>query len=165
MRVDTRVLALARMPRLRAAASTATIRRNLAANGGLRDFEVAFAALVQQRVRALLLAPTNFFNDRLDQLVAFATRHQIPTLCPWREFAVRGGLMSYGTIAVNRRRLICALSLRTQRACAPRLCHCKQCFPMLRGPLAGYSLTFFGIVPIFLRALHCTSPINSLSLS
>jgi putative tryptophan/tyrosine transport system substrate-binding protein len=37
-----------------------------------------------------------FFTDRRDQLVLLTTRHAIPTIFAWREFAVAGGLMSYG---------------------------------------------------------------------
>lgn len=28
---------------------------------------------------------------------AFTVRHAVPAICPYREFAVAGGLMSYGT--------------------------------------------------------------------
>jgi len=61
------------------------------------DFVTAFATLVQQRAGALLIAGDRFFNNKVGQLIALATRHAMPVLYPWREAAVAGGLMSYGT--------------------------------------------------------------------
>jgi putative tryptophan/tyrosine transport system substrate-binding protein len=61
------------------------------------DVETIFATLVQQRIRALLVgADVSFFSFR-DRLVGLAARHAIPAIYGYREFAVAGGLMSYGT--------------------------------------------------------------------
>jgi putative ABC transport system substrate-binding protein len=62
-----------------------------------RDIEAAFAALVQKHAEALLIEPDVFFLDRREQLVALAARHAIPAVYSRREYAVIGGLMSYGT--------------------------------------------------------------------
>jgi putative ABC transport system substrate-binding protein len=60
------------------------------------DLEIAFATMAEQRVGALLVAADVFFRNRVAKLAALATRHRLPMLCPWRECAAAGGLMSYG---------------------------------------------------------------------
>jgi ABC-type uncharacterized transport system substrate-binding protein len=61
------------------------------------DIDIAFAALVQQQARALLVAGDPFLDNQRDKLVALAARHAIPAIYQWREFAAAGGLMSYGS--------------------------------------------------------------------
>jgi len=67
---------------------------NAAAEG---ELAAAFATFVEQRIGALVVAADPFFNSRRAELVALAARHAIPAIYEWREFAVAGGLMSYGT--------------------------------------------------------------------
>jgi putative ABC transport system substrate-binding protein len=61
-----------------------------------RDIDTAFETLARQRVDALLVTADPFFNSRRTQLVTLAERHVLPAIYQWREFAVAGGLMSYG---------------------------------------------------------------------
>jgi putative ABC transport system substrate-binding protein len=60
------------------------------------EIEDAFATLVRDRVEALQIGVDPLFGNHVDQLVALATRHKVPTIYPWREFTVAGGLMNYG---------------------------------------------------------------------
>jgi putative tryptophan/tyrosine transport system substrate-binding protein len=70
------------------------------------DFETIFATLVQQRIGALLVgADPSFFSLR-DRLIGLAARHAIPAIYGYREFAVDGGLMSYGPDAIAALRQI-----------------------------------------------------------
>jgi putative ABC transport system substrate-binding protein len=61
-----------------------------------RDFDAAFATLVQVRAGALVIGGDPFLSTRTEQLAALALRHTVPAIHQYREFAAAGGLMSYG---------------------------------------------------------------------
>jgi putative ABC transport system substrate-binding protein len=63
---------------------------------GAGDFEGAFGALKTRRAGALIIGADPVFLTLRQQLIALANRHVVPTICPWREFVVGGGLASYG---------------------------------------------------------------------
>jgi putative ABC transport system substrate-binding protein len=65
--------------------------------GNDRELETAFATFSQQRAHGVLVPNGPFFNPRMDQLAALAARHALPAIYPYREFALAGGLMSYGS--------------------------------------------------------------------
>jgi putative tryptophan/tyrosine transport system substrate-binding protein len=52
--------------------------------------------MTQQTAGALVIAPDAYFNSKSEQLAAEALRHAVPVIYQYREFAVSGGLMSYG---------------------------------------------------------------------
>ena len=60
------------------------------------DFDDAFATLSRQQFGALVVTTDAFFYSRHYRIVALATRHAIPTIYDRREFAIAGGLMTYG---------------------------------------------------------------------
>jgi putative tryptophan/tyrosine transport system substrate-binding protein len=60
------------------------------------DFHSAFATLVQAGVGALHVGGGAFFTSQRHRLVVLSTRHAIPSSYSEREYAVAGGLMSYG---------------------------------------------------------------------
>ena len=53
--------------------------------------------MAERRVGGLVVGADPFYNTRRDKLVALATEYRIPTVFPFREFPLAGGLMSYGT--------------------------------------------------------------------
>jgi putative ABC transport system substrate-binding protein len=56
----------------------------------------AFAALAAARVGALLVAADPYFDMRRDRIVEFARSERLPAIYQFREYAVAGGLLSYG---------------------------------------------------------------------
>jgi putative ABC transport system substrate-binding protein len=61
------------------------------------DIDAVFAALVQERAGALLIANSPFFVTQADHLISLAARHALPTIYFRRELADAGGLISYGS--------------------------------------------------------------------
>jgi len=66
-----------------------------------RDLDGAFASMIDERIGGLLVGGDPFFNSRRDQIVQLTMRHAIPTVFPWREYVIAGGLLSYGTSLGN----------------------------------------------------------------
>jgi putative ABC transport system substrate-binding protein len=82
---------------LQVAARTLSLQLIVVNAGTDGELEPAFATFWQQRVGAVLLANNTFYGRHLEQLVALAGRHALPTIFSSREFALAGGLMSYGS--------------------------------------------------------------------
>ena len=66
-------------------------------NARTSDLETAFATFSQQRVGAVLVSPSGYYNTNMKQLVALAARHSLPAIGLYCEYALAGGLMSYGS--------------------------------------------------------------------
>ena len=60
------------------------------------ELDAAFASLLKQQVGALLVAADPYFDTRRNRIIAFAARNRLPAIYHFREFAVAGGLVSYG---------------------------------------------------------------------
>jgi putative ABC transport system substrate-binding protein len=73
-----------------------------------REIDAAFVSLVQARTGALLVGADAFFFfvNRVEQFIALAARYAIPTMNTFREFAVAGGLISYGPSLIEQYRQI-----------------------------------------------------------
>ena len=70
---------------------------NVVNTRGEYDFDQAFATIARDRPDALFVGGDLFFLFRRHQLVPLVARHAIPAIYNQREYAVAGGLMSYGT--------------------------------------------------------------------
>lgn len=68
------------------------------------ELDVAFANLAERRDGALVVADDPFFSVRRNQIVALAARYAVPTSYYARDFALAGGLMSYGSSRVDNNR-------------------------------------------------------------
>jgi len=60
------------------------------------ELEPRLASLLQQGAGALLVAADPYFDTKRDRLVAFAAQNKLPAIYQFREFAVAGGLISFG---------------------------------------------------------------------
>jgi len=70
-----------------------------------RDFDEVFSTLIQSHAAALLIATYGLFTARSDRLAMLALRHAIPAISSNLEFAVAGGLISYGSSVTDPFRL------------------------------------------------------------
>jgi putative ABC transport system substrate-binding protein len=61
------------------------------------DLETAFATFSQQHVGAVLVSNSTLYNRHIEHLAALAAHHALPAIYPYREHALAGGLMSYGS--------------------------------------------------------------------
>jgi ABC-type uncharacterized transport system substrate-binding protein len=60
------------------------------------ELDDALAALARQHVAAVLVAGDPFFDSRRDRIIAFNAQQRLPVVYQFREYALAGGLMSYG---------------------------------------------------------------------
>jgi len=83
-------------PSVLAAAQSLGLTLHLLRASNEGSIDDAFAALPKLGVGGLVIDIAPLFTTRMDQLVALALRHRVPAVYQLREFAVRGGLASYG---------------------------------------------------------------------
>ena len=92
------------------------------------EFDGAFEKLRELRVGGLIIGQDVFFNTKSAQLAALIARHAIPAIALVREFAIAGGLISYGASRLDSwrqagiyvGRISRAKSLPNCRSCSPR---------------------------------------------
>jgi len=61
------------------------------------EFDAAFEELKKIKVGGLLIAPDPLFSSHVKQLAALSIRYAVAATYQFREFAIAGGLFSYGT--------------------------------------------------------------------
>jgi len=98
-------LAEANTKELQVAARTLGLELHVLNASTERDFDGVFAKLVELRAGGLVIGSDPFFTSRSEQLAALTVRHAVPAIYAWREFAVAGGLLSYGANVTEAYRL------------------------------------------------------------
>jgi putative tryptophan/tyrosine transport system substrate-binding protein len=93
------------MSAAQAAARSLGLQIHVFSASDVGGFDAAFAAMVQQRASALVVASDALFFWQRDQLVSLAARYGIPAIYYLREIAVAGGLMTYGNNLADAYRL------------------------------------------------------------
>jgi putative tryptophan/tyrosine transport system substrate-binding protein len=86
-----------RLKELQAQARALGIELRVLRAGTETEIDAAFATLGSKPGGALLVNADPFFFVRRAQITALAARHAVPAIYYDREFAVSGGLMTYGT--------------------------------------------------------------------
>src|SRR5437763_3696697 len=76
------------------------------------EIDTAFAHLRERQIGALLVQPDPFLDGRLGRIAALARRYSVPTIAAYPEFAVSGGLISYGNSPTAAYRLMAAYIAR-----------------------------------------------------
>jgi putative ABC transport system substrate-binding protein len=61
-----------------------------------QELDAAFNVLVGEQIGALLVAADPYFDTRRERIVALVAQHRLPAIYQFREYAVAGGLLSYG---------------------------------------------------------------------
>ena len=86
------------------AARTLGLQVRVVHAGTERDFDTAFATLVNAGANALLVTTNALFINQREKLVALAARYAVPAIYDRREFPAVGGLMSYGASIIEQYR-------------------------------------------------------------
>src|SRR5262245_23015323 len=84
-----------------------------------REIDAAFETITQQRIPALAVAGSPFFDTRRDKLVALTTRNAVPAMFQFREFVEAGGLMSYGADISEAYRQVGVYTGRVRKGASP----------------------------------------------
>ena len=82
---------------LKAAAASFGVEVILAPVQDRTELESVIAAQAREPNGGLILIPDGFLNVHRDEIILLAARYRLPAVYPWRFFAERGGLLSYGS--------------------------------------------------------------------
>jgi putative ABC transport system substrate-binding protein len=85
-----------------------------------RDLELAFEMSVRRGAGAMIIVSDTFFLSRMARIAELATQYKLPTLAPYREFAMHGGLVSYGANIPDLYRLAGVYTARVLKGTKPR---------------------------------------------
>jgi putative ABC transport system substrate-binding protein len=85
------------IPEVALAARGIGLRLQIIPAGTEADIDAAFVKIGREKAQALLVMADGFFTLQRKQIAALAARYVLPTVYPWREHVVDGGLVSYGS--------------------------------------------------------------------
>ena len=104
---------------VKAAARTVGRKIVLVKAASEREFEPAFATVVQAGAGALVVGASALFTSQSRQLVALAARHAVPAIYDTRIYAEGGGLMCYGASLADAYRQAGAYAGRILKGAKP----------------------------------------------
>ena len=83
------------------------------------ELDTVFANLAKLRAGGVVIGPDSFFTSRIEQLAALTLRHAVPALYEFSQFAMAGGLMSYGPSLFDSYRLLGIYAGRVLKGAKP----------------------------------------------
>jgi putative ABC transport system substrate-binding protein len=83
------------------------------------DFDGAFAAMVRERVDALVVASGDVTIANIARIAELARKHRIPAIAEVRDFVTAGGLLSYGASIFDTSRQLARLMDQILRGADP----------------------------------------------
>jgi putative ABC transport system substrate-binding protein len=91
---------------VQAAADALGLRLRIFTASTERELETAFDGMVREGIGALLVGVDPWFRSQPDRIPALAARQTLPTSYERRDFAMAGGLMSYGSDLTEQFRVL-----------------------------------------------------------
>jgi ABC-type uncharacterized transport system substrate-binding protein len=70
------------------------------------EIDSAFETIAAERIGALAVAGSPFFDTRRSRIAALAAQHRVPAMYQFREYTAAGGLISYGVDIVDVHRQV-----------------------------------------------------------
>jgi putative tryptophan/tyrosine transport system substrate-binding protein len=107
---------------LNAAAATLALRLQVLKASSSDEIDAAFAQLARERPDALFVGSGAFFLSRRIQLVHLVTRHALVATYSSRDYAVAGGLLTYGTAVTDAYHQVGSMPVAYSRALSRRSC-------------------------------------------
>jgi putative ABC transport system substrate-binding protein len=89
-------IAVDQVAALQNAARTISLRLNIFGASNDLELNASLKSVVEQQVNALLVTANPYFDTRRNHIIAFAAQNRLPAIYQFREYAVDGGLISYG---------------------------------------------------------------------
>lgn len=83
------------------------------------ELDVALVTLLQKRVGGLVVASDPFFDSRRATLIKFAAENRVPGIYQFREYALDGGLISYGPSITDTYRQVGIYAARILKGAKP----------------------------------------------
>jgi putative ABC transport system substrate-binding protein len=87
---------MATLTEMKVAAATAGMTLSSVEFGSANSFDGAFAALLRDRLDALLVGNDPLHQFHVDRIIGFLAQHRLPGMFQLKEHVVAGGLMAYG---------------------------------------------------------------------
>ncbi|MFL4980591.1 MAG: ABC transporter substrate-binding protein [Xanthobacteraceae bacterium] len=82
---------------VRASARTLGVKLHVVSATTDNEIDDAFASLAKLRAGGVVIGSDPLFSSRLERLASMALHYGLPAVYQWRDFAVAGGLISYGS--------------------------------------------------------------------